>query len=173
MSGGAEGLSGGAEGLSGAEGASEGVGVGSHPPAVNATWVLTAPVPGSVAGVTAVTVTSDQLSLPSRPANALSTSTSRSPAVTPLTLPASRTDRTDGVPSTGCPNAVCGLGVTGTFDAPVKVAVESTSKVCDGTPGEAVLDRLMPAGMTSGSPGCPAALRAARLPVAAIPGAGS
>ena len=48
----------------------------------------------------------------------------------------------------------------------------STSKVCAGTPGDAVLDRLMPTGMTSGSAGWLAVLTTASFPVAAVPGAG-
>ena len=57
----------------------------------------------------------------------------------------------DGTDGAWCPE----WSATGTFDGPVKVTAASTSKVCDGTPGVAVLDRLMPAGMTSGSAGLP------------------
>ena len=129
--------------------------------------MLMAPVPGSGAGVRLVTVTSDQLS--SWPAKSPSTSTSWSPALIPLTGPASRTPL--GAPFVSW-SVVSGASVTGMLDGPVKLAAVSTSKVCDATSGVATLDRRMPTGMTSGSVVLPGVRSAATYPVAAIAGAG-
>src|SRR5579883_1606455 len=148
-----------------------GAGVVPHTAAeVNATRVLTAPVPGSVSGATEATVTSDQLS--SAPAQPRVTRSNWSPALAPVTFPASSTEAgpasvTDPLERTGSVGS--GSRVASTSEGPGKLAAAATSKVCAGTPGVAVLDSGMPAGITSGSAGRVVVRIAPTCPVAASP----
>src|SRR5580693_6563323 len=141
---------------------------------VNETRVFTAPVPGSLSGLNAATVTADQVSssVPSQP---LATNSSRSPALVPVTFPASSTEA--GPASVTDPldvtlNAGSGARVATTSEGPGKLT-PTASKVWAGTPELAVLDSCMPAGITSGSAGRVVVRMTPTWPVAASPGTGT
>ena len=131
------------------------------------TSVLRAPVAGSLAGAIALTVTAHQSS--PAPAKFLATRRSSSPTLMPPIGPASSTFT---VLSGATRRAVSGGSPTGRVEAPVNVASASTSNVCDATPGVAVLESSIPAGITSGCVASPGVRTTATWPLAAIPGAG-